>query len=131
MKTKTILIVGAVFMFTAVVLGALGAHALQSKLSAEALVSFKTGVRYQAWHGLALLFVGLGMAKKTFKAAKAVAWLFMIGTLLFSVSIYFLSTQNILGLNLKWLGPITPVGGLLLIAGWGLLILKIARQKHL
>lgn len=122
---------GALFALTAVVLGALGAHALKSHLEPSALESFKTGVRYQAWHAFALLFLGLAGAKKTLKNLQVIGWFFSLGILLFSVSIYLLSTQSLTGINFTWLGPITPIGGLLLITGWAILFYKIARTKNL
>ncbi len=131
MNSKSILGIAAFMAFTAVILGALGAHALKDSLSADALDSFKTGVRYQAWHALALLFLGLLAHLKLVKGASAVAWLFTLGVVLFSLSIYGLSTQSLTHLSLGWLGPVTPLGGLFLIAGWALLFIKILRSNRL
>lgn len=102
-----------------VLLGALGAHALKSKISAEQLVSFETGVKYQMYHAIVLLVLAILIDKYGFKYLTWAANSITIGVVLFSVSIYFLSTKSILGVeNLKFLGPITPLGGLFLIAGW-------------
>ncbi len=108
-------------MAMAVVLGALGAHALEALISPEQLDSFKTGVRYQAWHSLALIILGFSgiqlLGKKSFKVLTI---LFIGGIIFFSISIYLLSTRELLGIE-SWksfLGPITPIGGLLLISGW-------------
>ena len=98
----------------AVILGAFGAHALTSRLSAEQLVSWETGVRYQMFHALALLVLALWFDRGM--ALKPSLICFALGTLLFSGSIYLLS----LGIGPRAvLGPVTPVGGVLLIAGWG------------
>ncbi len=114
---------GAVLMVIAVILGALAAHALEKQLTVDSLESFKTGVRYQVYHALALILI----AHTTFipdSAHKIVFYLFLSGTLLFSFSIYALVCGPLAGLNLRFLGPVTPVGGLLLIAGWVYVVIK-------
>ncbi|NND94774.1 MAG: DUF423 domain-containing protein [Flavobacteriales bacterium] len=102
----------------AVALGALGAHFLKEHLSADSLDSFETGVRYHLFHGLALLVIPcLPIAKNKLKTP----WRIMaLGMILFSFSIYGLSTRSLFGLEsgLRWLGPITPLGGILLILSW-------------
>ena len=105
---------GALLTGTAVALGAFGAHALKASLSAEMLAIFETGVRYQMYHGLGLLALG---ALPTFQApeARRATGLLLAGTLVFSGSLYLLSLSS-----QKWLGAVTPVGGVLLLAGWGL-----------
>lgn len=119
-----ILALAAFLGAVAIIFGALGAHWLQSQLPAQQLASFNTAVRYQAWHALALLF--LAAHQKQLPASRVVAWLWGLGTLLFSGSIYLLSTRVLSGIEANWLGPITPVGGLFLIAGWiTLLILAL------
>ncbi len=110
----------ALLALTAVVLGALGAHALEEKLDPAQLESFKTGVRYQMWHALALLLLP---ALPLNKGKNQIAWLWTLGILLFSGSIYLLSTRLLHGWPVAWLGPVTPVGGLLFMAGWLLLAL--------
>ena len=102
----------------AVVLGALGAHALTDLLSAKSLASFKTGVLYHLIHALFLL--GLGAASKYFteKQLKTIFNLTIVGIVLFSFSIYLLATKTIHGLEVSFLGPITPIGGLTLILAW-------------
>jgi len=110
------------FGFTAVILGALGAHALRDILEPQQLESFKTGVSYQMYHALLLAFIYLLMEKN--RNNKILLWArntSIIGIILFSASIYLLSLQGVLGLSLKFLGPITPIGGLFLISSWGLL----------
>ncbi|WDT69005.1 DUF423 domain-containing protein [Cloacibacterium sp. TD35] len=127
MKTIT-LIIGALYGLTSVILGAFGAHALKKVLSVERLTSFETGVKYQMYHALLLLIIGFFLKFET-GIEKTTAWLIILGTFLFSVSIYFLSFQDVLKTNLKFLGPITPIGGLLMILGWALLIYVFAKTK--
>ncbi|MGB0279214.1 MAG: DUF423 domain-containing protein [Flavobacteriaceae bacterium] len=117
---------GAIFCGTAVILGAFGAHLLENYLTVDALQSYEVGVRYQFFHGLALLF--LGVEKHAF--AKRTALLFVVGTLLFSGSIYGLSLNSNLSVALlpKLLGPVTPIGGLLLILGWINLVIGYVRS---
>jgi uncharacterized membrane protein YgdD (TMEM256/DUF423 family) len=104
-----------------VVLGALGSHALKSRLAPEALESFEVGVRYQMLHALLLLAIeALPVLSERYK--RIIARLVLSGVLTFSGSIYLLSTRAVSGLDLSFLGPVTPVGGLLLIASWGVLI---------
>ena len=118
MKYKLLQIFGVLFCGSAVVLGAFGAHLLSDMLSADALQSFEVGVRYQFFHGLALLFLSLSPDLK--KVMSRTALLFVIGTLLFSSSIYLLSLSTMYGDTglPALLGPVTPIGGLLLILGW-------------
>lgn len=118
------LFTGALFALTAVVLGAFGAHALKEVLSPDQLTSYETGVRYQMYHALALILLSLRGALITLRFEKAILFLFTMGILLFSCSIYLLNLQTVLGINLKWLGPITPLGGSLLIIGWALLLVN-------
>lgn len=115
-------IYGSLLGGIAVILGALGAHALEDLISVSQLDSFNTGVRYQMYHAILLVSLGMSSLVET-KALKTIINLLIIGTLIFSFSIYLLSTKSISGLNLGFiLGPITPIGGLLLITAWGLLM---------
>ncbi|UZT99946.1 DUF423 domain-containing protein [Chryseobacterium fluminis] len=127
MKTIT-LIFGAVYGMLSVILGAFGAHALKKILSVERLESFETGVRYQMYAAFFLLIVGYILKFET-PSEKWTSLLMIIGTFMFSVSIYFLSLQDYLGVNLKFLGPITPLGGLLMILSWGMLIFYFAKNR--
>ncbi len=98
----------------AVALGAFGAHALKARLTADRLVTFETGVRYQMYHALALLAVALTAAHlSTTSLLNLAGWLFVAGTLLFSGSLYLLCVTG-----KRWLGAITPFGGVAFIAGW-------------
>ncbi|WP_194850294.1 DUF423 domain-containing protein [Nonlabens antarcticus] len=122
---KKLLITGSLLLLIAVILGAMAAHALEGYLNADQLNSFETGVRYQVYHGLALLI--FSQVNMLSIRAKNIIWiLFLCGTILFSFSIYLLSTSAITGLELRFLGPITPIGGLLLISGWIYGIVKIS-----
>lgn len=125
---KTIIGTATILGLLSIILGAFGAHALKEVLTAEQLVSFETGVRYQMYHALFLLFVGTTSFLSA-KQKKNVFWLTLIGVLFFSGSIYLLATQSLSGISFKFLGPITPIGGLFLIIAWIVLFLSITRQK--
>lgn len=127
MNKKTILIIASLLGITGVILGALGAHALEASLTPDQLESYKTAVRYQMWHALALLF--LFVASEHLKLVKITALLWTLGVLLFSGSIYLLSMQDSWGKDFSWLGPVTPLGGLLMITGWVVLLLSAFRMK--
>ncbi len=105
--------VGALAGALGVALGAFGAHGLKSRVSAELLAVFETGVRYQMYHALALLAVGLAAARGTSPWISAAGWLFVLGIVVFSGSLYVLTFSGA-----RWLGAITPLGGLLFILGW-------------
>jgi len=100
----------------AVAAGAFGAHFLKSRLSADALVTFETGVRYQMVHALAMIATAWILAKQPSRSAAAAAWCFFVGIILFSGSLYGLSL-----FHWTWLGPVTPLGGLAFLSGWALL----------
>lgn len=120
MTQQTVFIFAAIFGLLAVVFGAFGAHALKKILSNEQLKSFETGVKYQMYHTLVLLFIG-----NHFKSPyQLMSWCFIIGIILFSFSIYGLVLSDAKGNKMKFLGPITPLGGLLLIIGWVLLLIE-------
>ncbi len=124
---RTIALTGTILLLISILLGAFGAHALKEILTEEQLVSFETGVRYQMIHGLGLLILGLNADRHQFQL-KAIFRLLLIGVLLFSVSIYFLAMQDVLGMKLKFLGPITPLGGLLMMLGWGIYGVQLFRS---
>ncbi len=123
---KTILVTGAVLGLLAVVLGALGAHALKGVLPVDALESFRTGVAYQMYHALFLLFLG-STGHLAVRVKKQIYALVLGGVLCFSFSIYALTTGPLAGLDFTPVGWITPLGGILLIAGWGLLLYRVIR----
>ncbi|AZB27904.1 MULTISPECIES: DUF423 domain-containing protein [Chryseobacterium] len=127
MKTIT-LVFGAAYGMLSVILGAFGAHALKKILSVERLESFETGVRYQMYAAFFLLIAGYILKFDT-SSQKWISILMIAGTMLFSFSIYFLSLQDYLGANLKFLGPITPLGGLFMILAWLMLIFYFVKNK--
>jgi uncharacterized membrane protein YgdD (TMEM256/DUF423 family) len=114
---KKIIITAIILGVMAIILGAFGAHALKKILSSEQLVSFETGVRYQMYHALFLLFLG-NFSFLTSKDKLVVFYLIILGVVLFSGSIYLLTTNGITGLKTKFLGPVTPIGGIILIFSW-------------
>lgn len=122
-KVSIILFLGMI----AVILGALGSHALKEVLRPEQLESFTIGVRYQMTHVL-LLMVVLLTSYFDEDVKQTSFWLTIIGILLFSGSIYLLNLQELLGTKLSFLGPVTPIGGLFLIANWGFLALKAFKR---
>jgi uncharacterized membrane protein YgdD (TMEM256/DUF423 family) len=122
-KVSITLILGMI----AVILGALGSHTLKEVLRPEQLESFTIGVRYQLTHVL-LLIVVLLTSHFDENVKQTSFWLTIIGILLFSGSIYLLNIQQLLGLKLSFLGPVTPIGGLFLITNWGFLALNALRR---
>ncbi len=115
----------------AVALGAFGAHALKEALAPEQLQSFEIGVRYQFYHALATIAVGLILFFRKTPMLLWAGWLFTAGTVLFSGSLYLLSVQDILQLSSAWLGPVTPIGGSLLILGWGAFIISSFQENQM
>ncbi len=125
---KRILSTGAILGMIAIILGAFGAHALKKVLSIEQLSTFETGVRYQMYHALFLLFFGL-MKDIPQKTKKVIYFLVLFGVILFSGSIYLLATNDLTSFDFKIIGFVTPIGGLLLILGWGVLLMNIMNKK--
>ena len=125
---KKILSTAAFFGFTAIILGAFGAHALKQYLTDSQLISYETGVKYQMYHALFLLFLGTNNHLVT-KTKKTVAVLTTLGVILFSGSIYLLSTQNLTNFHFGAFGIITPIGGLFLIAAWAVLGWQFLKKK--
>ena len=123
---KTILATGALFGILAVVLGALGAHALKTVLSDASLESFRTGVAYQMYHALFLLFLG-STSYLNDREKRPVYLLILAGVLCFSFSIYGLTTGPLAGLDFSPIAWITPLGGVLLISGWLLMLYRVFR----
>ena len=121
--------VAALLGMLAIILGAFGAHALKKELSVEQLNAFETGVKYQMYHALFLLFLGLN-ALLDEKAKTTVFQLVIFGVIFFSGSIYLLTTKAITGVDFKFIGILTPIGGALLIVAWSILFWKIWRSKR-
>ncbi|THD33188.1 DUF423 domain-containing protein [uncultured Flavobacterium sp.] len=125
---RKIIAAAAILGFVAIILGAFGAHALKKVLDVEQLVSFETGVRYQMYHALFLLFLGTTKLVSD-KTKSTIYYLVISGVLFFSGSIYLLATRNITNIDFSVIGFITPIGGLLMIIAWALLFLNILKQK--
>jgi uncharacterized membrane protein YgdD (TMEM256/DUF423 family) len=117
--------IGAVFGFLGVALGAFAAHGLKDSLSPERLEIFRTGVHYHLIHAVALFALGLGSDRLTPRLAAAAGWLFAGGIAIFSGTLYLLAVTGI-----RWLGAITPLGGTALLAGWLLLAISAFRQRR-
>jgi uncharacterized membrane protein YgdD (TMEM256/DUF423 family) len=117
---KTFFIIGSISGALAVMLGAFGSHGLRRRLTTEAMSTFEIGVRYQLYHALAMIATSIANLQVSNPGlAHAAGWLFLIGSILFSGSLYVLAlTQK------RWLGAITPFGGLAFIAGWVCLALS-------
>ena len=128
MTTNNFIRISIFFALTAVVFGALGAHYLKDLITSSQLTSFKTGVKYQFFHALAILLISLNKDKFNTHVKKSLFFLF-IGTLFFSFSIYLLALKDLLLISFQYLGLITPIGGLLLIIGWFLLFFCLKKKK--
>ncbi|WP_373894023.1 DUF423 domain-containing protein [Virgibacillus natechei] len=120
--TKLFLILGAINGFLAVALGAFGAHGLEGKVSESALKTWDKAVNYQMFHTMALLVTGLILGKITSGGAVWAGWMFFVGIVLFSGSLYIYSVTSI-----KTFAMITPIGGLAFLIGWVLLGTAVAR----
>jgi uncharacterized membrane protein YgdD (TMEM256/DUF423 family) len=120
MTQHVIIATAAFFGMFAVIFGAFGAHALKKILSTEQLHSFEVGVKYQMYHALVLL----ALSFNSNAISSATYWCFTIGIILFSFSIYGLVLSDAKGKKLRFLGPMTPVGGLLLVIGWLLVLIN-------
>jgi uncharacterized membrane protein YgdD (TMEM256/DUF423 family) len=125
---KKIVSTAAILGMTAIILGAFGAHALKKVLSIEELSTFETGVKYQMYHALFLLFIATmtGLSQKT---KKIIYVLTLIGIIFFSGSLYLLATTGLTSFDFKIIGFVTPIGGLLLISAWGVLLLNYINKK--
>ena len=122
---RKFLLSGLIFGLFAVIFGAFGAHALKELLSSEQLLSFETGIRYQFYHSFLLIAISC----KARLCTKSIYMLIIAGILLFSGSIYLLNIREVVGADwLKVLGPVTPVGGLLLIIAWVSLIIRASKD---
>ena len=124
MDSRKTLILGAAFAGLAVAAGAFGAHLLKPILDTTMLAVFETAVRYQMYHALALCVVAGAGERDPRLRVTAVAWLFLIGIVLFSGSLYLLSLSGI-----RWVGALTPLGGAAFIAGWVLFAWSAARRR--
>ncbi|WP_177765440.1 DUF423 domain-containing protein [Flavobacterium sp. I3-2] len=112
----TILIIGATFGALSVILGAFGAHAFKKFMNDEQLKNYETGIKYQMYHAILLIIIGCNA--QLFSNIDTLSILFTLGIIFFSFSIYGLTITSALNKKWRFLGPITPIGGLLLVAGW-------------
>lgn len=130
---KKFIITGIVCILLGIVLGAFGAHGLKKAIANDPdflthIASYETGVRYQIYLGFSFLLIGFNVDKLQF-SLRPVYILWLLGILFFSGSIYFLSMNYLFGGSLRFLGPSTPIGGLLLIIGWILLLFRYITVK--
>jgi uncharacterized membrane protein YgdD (TMEM256/DUF423 family) len=115
-------LLGAISAFISVAAGAFGAHGLRERLEPPALAIFETAARYQMYHALALLAVSWAVARWPGPWAVRAGWLFVLGTVIFSGSLYTLALTDV-----RWLGAITPLGGLAFLTGWTCLAIAAGR----
>jgi uncharacterized membrane protein YgdD (TMEM256/DUF423 family) len=123
-ELKGFVVAGALFAAAAVAAGAFGAHALASRLTPDRLATWETAARYHLFHALALVLLGAVYARWPAPLLGAVGWLFTLGILIFGGTVYALALGGP-----RWLGAITPIGGLALIAGWVVLAVAVARSS--
>lgn len=121
--SKTAYISGALLGLLGVILGAMAAHALEKTLSPDLLDSFETAVRFQMYHALLLIILGLILEKHSHKTLNLAVYMVLVGTILFSGSIFLLVLTPVK------LGIVTPIGGTILIAGWGAFFYWAIKQK--
>jgi uncharacterized membrane protein YgdD (TMEM256/DUF423 family) len=122
---KLLLILGAINALLCVLLGAFGAHALRARLPDNLLAAWNTGVQYHFYHALGLLLIGLiALQWPQSGLIRASGWVMLAGIVLFSGSLYLMGLTHA-----RWLGAITPFGGIALIAAWALLCIGIARSQ--
>ena len=127
MKRK-ILVAASLMGALSIILGAFGAHSLKNSLSESQLNAFEIGVRYQMYHALFLLFIAeTGILSDS--AKKNIFWLVLIGVSFFSGSLYLLAIAEVVGISTKVIGPVTPLGGVLLISAWLIFFAKLLGKK--
>lgn len=136
--SKKIFVTGFLLAAFAVMIGAFASHGLKSqietgKINLQMIQSFETGVRYHMYHAFAIIICGIiGTLFGNTKTIKIASILFISGIILFSGSLYLLSTKDVLGLtHWKWLGPLTPIGGICFILAWVLLIISVLKKNKL
>jgi uncharacterized membrane protein YgdD (TMEM256/DUF423 family) len=127
---KTILVTACLFGIFAVVLGAFGAHGLKNLVDSDAVATFETGVRYQMYHAFFLFVLAL-LPDSMLKSKKSIYLCAVIGVVLFSFSIYILALNDLMQVDLKMFGIVTPIGGVFLIASWTLMLFGIVKSKVL
>ena len=126
---RNVTLVGVLLILTGIILGAFGAHALKELVDLSKVASFETGVRYQMYHGIVLLVVGINWDRIR-QIKKLPIVLIYCGTLLFSGSIYGLVVGAAVGQQWSFLGPVTPIGGTLLIAAWAIIAFRLFSHRQ-
>ncbi len=131
LKMKKLVLMGSIMAAIAVIIGAFGAHALKPLLTANQLQSYETGVKYHLVHSLGNILIAILYHQTKIKLFKTAGMLMFIGLILFSFSIYLLATKDLFGIS-SWtfLGPITPMGGLLMISAWVLIFIGAFNIKN-
>jgi uncharacterized membrane protein YgdD (TMEM256/DUF423 family) len=128
MQRKKLVLLGSCFGGIGIILGAFGAHGLESIISEDAIITFETGVKYQIYHALFLLFLST-QTFTTEKLNKILFWLILAGVVFFSGSIYGLATNELTSFDFKAIAWITPIGGTLLILSWALVFIHIIKKS--
>lgn len=128
---KKLLIISSILGASGVILGAFGAHALKSILSESQLLSYETGILYHLLHSIVILIIGILYHITKNKRFITAGYIMIAGVLLFSFSIYLLSLKDYFGIpELKVLGPVTPIGGTLIIISWILIFINALSIKN-
>ena len=125
---KIILVSATILGILAIVLGAFGAHGLKALISSESLQSFETGVRYQMYHAIVLLFIGTSTIFNS-KTKKLLFYTIVFGLLFFSGSIYGLATNELSSFDFKRIAFVTPIGGLILIISWVIMLIFFLKLR--
>ena len=125
---KKVILIAVGLIILGIILDAFSEKKIKKLISFEQLQSFKVGTKYHLFHSLAVLILGLNYSK--LKLSSTIIALFISGIICFSFSIYFLSVQDLIGVNLNILGPVTPIGGLLFIFAWILVFFKTMYIKQ-
>ncbi|MFO7744585.1 MAG: DUF423 domain-containing protein [Psychroflexus sp.] len=128
-EQKKLVLLGSCFGFIGIILGAFAAHGLENLISEDAINTFETGVKYQIYHALFLLFLS-SQNYTTNKLNKALFWLVLLGIIFFSGSIYGLATNELTSFDFKKIAWITPIGGALLILSWVLVFFNVLKKRN-
>lgn len=126
---KKLILLGSSLGFIGIILGAFAAHGLENLISEDAIDTFETGVKYQIYHALFLLFLS-SQNFTTSKLNRTIFWLVLIGVLFFSGSIYGLATNDLTSFDFKQIAWITPIGGTLLILSWALVFINVIKKRN-
>lgn len=128
-EQRKLVLLGSCFGFIGIILGAFAAHGLENLISEDAINTFETGVKYQIYHALFLLFLS-SQNYTTNKLNKALFWLVLLGIIFFSGSIYGLATNELTSFDFKKIAWITPIGGALLILSWVLVFFNVLKKRN-